>query len=82
MVILPRTAATPEVSPAVRAGQEVLAMVSALSVQVEQAVPTMAVRSSRPRPPARAVPYRPAQMIDDAVRQRAYMAVAQALESS
>ncbi|MEO7853365.1 MAG: glucans biosynthesis glucosyltransferase MdoH [Rubrivivax sp.] len=83
MVILPRTAATPEVSPAVRAGQEVLALVASLSAQAEQAAaPTTAVRSSRPRAVARVLPHRPAQMIDDAVRQRAYLAVAQALETS
>jgi membrane glycosyltransferase len=84
MVVLPRTAATPEVPPAVLAGQEVLAMVASLQVQVEEAAPVVAVaaRTVQPRPAPRALPYRPARMIDDAVRQRALLAVAQALETS
>jgi len=83
MVVLPRTAESPEVPPAVLAGQEVLALVASLPVVVLQSEPVVAVRTSvRPRPTTRSVPYRPARMIDDAVRERAFQAVAQALETS
>jgi membrane glycosyltransferase len=83
MVVLPRTAESPEAPPAVLAGQQVLEMVASLPVVVLQSEPVAAVRNSvRSRPTTRSVPYRPARMIDDAVRERAFQAVAEALQTS
>ncbi len=83
MVVLPRTAESPEMTPAVRAGQEVLALVASRPAPSAQAELVAAPReSARSRPTPRALPYRPARMIDDAVRERAFQAVAQALQTS
>jgi len=45
-----------------------------------QSVPSVTISTS-PQAPARAVRYRPASKIDDAVRRRAYESVAKSLES-
>ncbi len=73
LVLLPRTAWSPELPPGL------LAIVPA--VQAPAAEPEQPVRvavAGTPRP-ARARPYKPARTIDDQVRRRAYEAVAQRL---
>ena len=72
LVLLPRTALSPELP--VRVPADLLEM-STLSEQRVLPLPSQ-VASARPQ---RARPYRPASTIDDAVRQRAYEAVARTL---
>ena len=72
LVLLPRTALSPELPIRAPAG---LFEISTLSEQRVLPLPTQ-VASVRPQ---RSRPYRPASTIDDAVRQRAYEAVARTL---
>ena len=72
LVLLPRTALSPELPVRAPAG---LFEISTLSEQRVLPLPTQ-VASVRPQ---RSRPYRPASTIDDAVRQRAYEAVARTL---
>ena len=73
LVLLPRTAWSPELPPGLLAWAP---MVDAAAVQ--PAPPLQVAVASTPRP-QRVRPYRPASTIDDGVRRRAYEAVAQRL---
>jgi membrane glycosyltransferase len=80
VALLPRPALSPELSPSLRAEQELVALVRSSAPQVQMPELTAQLDTTRKRP-VRTVRERPARMIDDAVRQRAYEAVARALEA-
>jgi hypothetical protein len=75
LVLLPRPAGSPE-PPTARLAR--VALRAPEPVDVRTPVGMVAVIPERPQ---RVVRYRPASTIDDAVRQRAYQAVARSLES-
>jgi membrane glycosyltransferase len=79
LVLLPRTAWSPELSPALHSRMAELAQMSPPpSYELPTTVQVAAASSQRPQ---RSVRYRPASTIDDAVRRRAYEAVALSLET-
>jgi membrane glycosyltransferase len=78
LVLLPRPAFTPELSPALR--NAFAQTVSPDEPARETAVRPRWVADANPSPPPRTLRYRPASQIDDAVRRRAYEAVARSLE--
>ncbi|HMN74834.1 MAG TPA: glucans biosynthesis glucosyltransferase MdoH [Burkholderiaceae bacterium] len=73
----PRLAFGPEPSVAVLGEQQRLAMQRSTVARIA-AAPIALARVGAPRKPPRSVPYKPARMIDDAVRMRAFEAVARA----
>lgn len=78
-IFAPRLAFGPEPSSAVLAEQQRLAMQRSTVARGGPA-PTVLARAGAPRKAPRSVPYKPARMIDDAVRLRAFEAVARAQE--
>jgi membrane glycosyltransferase len=82
MVLLPRAAVTPGLSAEVLAGQELMTLLRTTMPRTESIEPGVTTANANVNVrPQRAVRYRPARMIDDDVRRRAYDAVARALET-
>jgi membrane glycosyltransferase len=78
-VIVPDVAHAPGGRP-----QEDQTVLASVSTAIEHRTRPLLAEATMPRSPmrARAVPYRPARMIDDALRRRAYEAVQRALEQA
>jgi hypothetical protein len=79
LVALPRTALSPELSPALHASYAALAQMGPMA-HVEP-MPVAHVATEGTKRPQRSQPPRPASTIDDEVRLRAIEAVARSLES-
>ena len=75
LVLLPRTALSPELPPGLQSSLMALAPVVEESI-IEPLLPVQVSVATAPQV-QRSRPYRPASTIDDAVRRRAYQAVAQ-----
>ena len=80
-LLAPRLALGPEPSPAQLVEQQRLAMQRSMAARTD-AAPTLLARVSAPRKTQRIVQTRPARMIDDEVRMRAFEAVARAQDIS
>ena len=80
-LLAPRLALGPEPSPAQLVEQQRLAMQRSMAARTD-AAPTLLARVSAPRKTQRIVQTRPARMIDDQVRMRAFEAVARAQDIS
>jgi membrane glycosyltransferase len=78
LFLLPRTALSPELPPGLQAALDSWTLVDPPRIESAQARPSR--DASLDRRPQRVVRYRPASQIDDAVRRRAYEAVARSLE--
>ncbi|HYN61890.1 MAG TPA: glucans biosynthesis glucosyltransferase MdoH [Rubrivivax sp.] len=79
LVALPRTALSPELSPALHASFAALAQMSPLARAEPK--PVVRVATEGAKRPQRSPPHRPASTIDDQLRRRALEAVARSLES-
>ena len=80
-LLAPRLALGPEPSPAQLVEQQRLAMQRSMAARTD-AAPTLLARVSAPRKTQHIVQTRPARMIDDEVRMRAFEAVARAQDIS
>jgi hypothetical protein len=78
LVALPRTALSPELSPALHASFAALAQMSPMARAEPK--PLVRVATASAKRPQRSLPHRPASTIDDQLRRRALEAVARSLE--
>lgn len=80
-MLLPRIAVSPELSPSLRIEQQWLAAQRSQAARPAPA-PVVLAQVRTPRKIRQTVPYKPARMIDDEVRTRAFRAVALSLDVS
>jgi membrane glycosyltransferase len=81
IMLLPGLALSPELSPALRVEQQSLSAQRSHAASPSTATAVVA-QVSTPRKIQRTLPYKPARMIDDKVRMRAFQAVSRSLDIS